>query len=125
MITVKIPVATPSLNETNRWQRRERWKIKSHRETMRDAVWAELIRVGMWPIPAPDRRVDIRITRYSAGELDDDNYRGGAKYLMDALTELSLIRDDSPEWVHVAYKQRKCPKGEGHTVVEIDRGKLE
>jgi len=32
---------------------------------------------------------------------DDDNVTGGAKFVMDALTQAGIITDDSPKYCHV------------------------
>lgn len=50
---------------------------------------------------------------------DDDNSRGGAKGLLDAVRRNGLIRDDSVAAIDTEYRQEKCKKGEEKTVIEI------
>ena len=118
MITIELPFLTPSQNERDRWHFRKRGRFK---EQCCAAVMVGLAKAGVHGIDWPERRVEVSITRYSAGELDDDNLRGGAKDLIDALVLMRVLRDDKPRWLTAHYDQRKVPRTEACTVIEIDR----
>lgn len=63
---------------------------------------------------------NVKIIRYMGKgkrEFDFDNLVGGAKFVIDALKEVGLIYDDSPEWINVEYKQEKA--NEAYFRVEV------
>lgn len=61
----------------------------------------------------------VQIERYSARELDHDNFVGGCKPLVDALSRAGLIWDDSQKYVTVEYGQRKATARTARTVVAV------
>jgi hypothetical protein len=65
------------------------------------------------------RRVKILVVRYSSRQLDNDNFVGGCKQLIDAIRDAELIRDDSPKWVDVEYQQVKCGRLDARTEVHL------
>ena len=68
--------------------------------------WFEVIGWLLRRRPSPpDRKMRIVITSRRKILLDDDNLRGGAKPIPDALKKLNIIRDDSPEWFQAEYRQ--------------------
>ncbi len=119
-----IPFPTPSLNQYLAMHWRTRAKLKSK---MLMAVLTQhtvAARVGWsrnWVVFAVglDKKALVRITRYGSRMLDDDNFRGGAKPLVDALKDAGLIVDDSPKWMTAEYKQVKCTRKEAWTEVEV------
>ena len=44
-------------------------------------------------------KVEVVIERYGRRMLDDDNFRGGLKVVIDALKDVGLILDDSPKHI--------------------------
>lgn len=51
----------------------------------------------------------VKITAYwdsTRNFLDDDNFRGGCKPVVDCLKNLGWIKDDSLKWVRVEYVQK-------------------
>lgn len=99
MIKFTIPKISQSLNV---WQRQHfmvRNRIKK--------AWVWEVKVtklnGKWPEATTKQKVVI--TSYRKRRLDQDNFIGGAKPLVDALTKNKLIFDDSPDWVDVEYRQ--------------------
>ena len=104
ILSFELPWATPSNNQLLRMH----WSVRRRMLTeMRVAVLALILRSATeWPRP-PGRKVAVTITRVSPRQLDRDNLYGGAKVLLDAMTQLGLIRDDSEQWVKVNIGQRR------------------
>lgn len=98
MILLEIPFATPSLNTVQRqhwltaWRSKKKWV-----KLVRDA----LIVSGNFPPPPPPPFAVVRIERFGPRQLDHDNMLGGAKSCIDALKDLRLIEDDSPEHIQL------------------------
>ncbi len=134
-VRLTLPVTT-SLNVLN-GIRHGKWgaeKYKKHRDSLEGIVWAELVTTGQkhlipWP-PATRQRsarnndraprmTTLRATRYGTRKLDRINLWGGFKALVDVLTRLGLIFDDSEQWLDDDYKQEKANRGESRTELEI------
>jgi hypothetical protein len=52
---------------------------------------------------------NVKITAYHESTrnfLDDDNFRGGCKPVIDCLKDLGWVKDDSLKWVKVKYEQK-------------------
>lgn len=111
MTKVKV---TPSLNKMQRAHFRTKHRILSNYRT---ELRKSLDMTG--DIPTADSKRYVVITRHSMGTLDNDNFIGGCKQLVDALQREGLIKDDSPEWVQIDYKQEKAKRGEGFTAVRV------
>lgn len=62
----------------------------------------------------------VLLTRFSAGELDDDNLRGSLKGYRDGIAARLKLDDGSP-LVRWEYAQQRCDKGKGHVEVRIER----
>lgn len=100
MIMLSLPMPTPSLNAVNKmhWSRRNRlrgdwqWLVKA-------AVLQERIRVQC------SEHVTITIDRYGPRVLDQDNFIGGAKQLLDSLVWEGFMADDTPEHLTATYHQ--------------------
>ncbi|NLA68297.1 MAG: hypothetical protein GX856_08670 [Gammaproteobacteria bacterium] len=60
----------------------------------------------------------VRLTRLSAGELDDDNLRGALKGVRDGVADRLGVDDRDPR-VRWEYGQAKCKRGEYGVLVEI------
>lgn len=113
-MTIVLPFASPSQNQTNAWHWGRRGK---HRDTVQMLVRQQLRKAGFVAVPLSFVRVHI--TRYSAGELDEGNMVGGLKGTVDALVREGLLHDDSPKWCAITYEQRKSKRAEARTVIEI------
>lgn len=109
-VTLEIPYASPSLNaiglgRESRWRYRDvakRWERK-----VTDAYYDARVKAGrqpgqrFWPMP-PRTRVRVQIERITPGPLlDDDNFRGGLKPVLDVLKAIRLIDDDKPGAIDV------------------------
>ena len=107
----EIPKRTESQNKTE-WQH---WsKVRKKRK-----MWARLARVYVGlPDLEPKTKRRVKITRYSSGTLDQGNFIGGCKALIDSLVDLGWIVDDSPKWVTIEYCQEKKRNGDS-TGIEI------
>ena len=59
----------------------------------------------------------VKITRFAKQRLDEGNFVGGCKALVDILVRAGLAEDDSPDWISIEYEQVRSidPK----TVIEI------
>ena len=114
-LAIWLPIATPSLNEVNGWH----W-AKKHKWTKQIGLLVRLTRARRAEVAwVRERRMQVTITRYGSRELDDDNFRGGCKGLIDALVREGVILDDSPRWVTVTYVQVKCSRKEARTMVSV------
>jgi hypothetical protein len=105
-LTVSLPTTTLSLNKLLRIHYRERKRIKKGFE------W-ELLVAGACESQykingAKKRRVEIKAFR--ARLLDQDNFYGGLKPLLDGLIELELLHDDGPEFLELKAEQIKANK---------------
>ena len=114
---IDLPFATESLNTLMAWKFHQgtRWKYRDHKRDMVNALRAF---GGM--LNQTTKPMRVTFTRYSAGELDDDNLRGGFKPLRDALKSVGLIVDDNSKWLEAHYRQVKTKRGDKRTRVEIE-----
>lgn len=92
MIVLVFDEPTPSLNTMLRghWSKNNRIR--------QDWLWltrAAIRRAQIW-IPPKWAKARIRIERYGGRVLDADNFRGGTKFLTDALVQEGIIADDTP-----------------------------
>jgi len=117
VITLDLPMAVQSLNYLNKchWAKRNRllgqwqWLVKA-------AVLNDRIRVHVIP------KAKITIERYGPKKLDNDNFVGGAKGLVDSLVREGFLVDDSPDHLVAQYIQHidKTPRTIVH--IEVDDG---
>lgn len=115
MLAIEIPMPSPSLNRLQRMHWAQRSNLRDQYET--------LLRLASSPRHRCFRRElrKVRIERHAVRFLDHDNFVGGCKPLVDALTRARLIWDDSPDCVEVSYVQIKKAKGElSRTLITID-----
>lgn len=111
---------TPSANV---WVGRPRYRYKAARR-----VWLRVLGQAYlvlrprprWPRP-PDGRVRVVVQRSAPSPrwLDHDNYLGGLKPLLDALTALELIRDDNPRAIELVATQEVATDG-ARTCVRLE-----
>jgi len=113
LITLDLPMAVPSLNAMNKmhWAKRNRlrgqwqWLVKA-------AVLNDRIRVRVIPV------AKITIERYGPKKLDNDNFVGGAKQLVDSLVREGFLVDDSPDHLVAQYIQHISKTA--RTIVHIE-----
>jgi len=103
-INVTIKTLTPSLNKLLRMHFQERKRLK---EKLGWEVYAELNEVNPnYEVCIIPQKSCLIITSYRKSFLDKDNFIGGLKLLVDAIKELRLIYDDSPEYLTLKAEQR-------------------
>ena len=135
MITLLFPYLTPSQNQTDRWHWRKLAKHKKDLYADTAAIAKSSGVIGTWhPTPMGKRRrpgeepscepipkkVSLKITRHSTGELDYGNFVGVCKALVDAIVAWGFVFDDSPEFMEATYHQALAPRGQGYVTVEIE-----
>jgi hypothetical protein len=117
MIRIALPFITPSLNQWAKWHWGKRDRFT---KSCQAAVRAALNGSGRWMTAPPTSKIEVIVTRYAPGVmLDDDNLRGGAKGLIDALVREQLLYDDSPAFCEISYWQARAKRAEARTMIEI------
>lgn len=113
-IKLVLDFITPSLNQLIRSHWSKRRALRIHYAW---TIQAALIESGQDISNFKNQKQLIKITSYRKIKLDEDNLIGGAKPLIDALKDVNLIKDDSPDYVKIEYYQiiDKTPK----TIIEI------
>lgn len=106
---IEFDIATPSLNKmVGRWVG-SNWKKKFLSRLQ-----------GYELIKSKKCRKQLKIQRFGSRILDEDNYHGGCKKMIDAIKEKGLIVDDRPEWCEIIFlPQCKCSRIYEKTIVEI------
>ena len=113
--TFTLNNATPSLNEIHG----KHWGSNVRNKTA--TMWfltAALLRSPHVPRAAGKRILTIE--RHGRGRLDHDNLVGGVKWLVDAIKDRGLIRDDSEEWMDLRVSQIVRRDVSPHTVVTLE-----
>lgn len=116
-LVLRIPWATPSLNElANRRSRfaykaqRTRWLRRINEAFLEAKAARGHSRVSIWEKP-PKCRVRVTVERFGRMEhaLDGDNFTGGLKPVLDALRKLELIDNDTHQAIDLQGRQPKNP----------------
>lgn len=84
--------------------------------------WLAAIRTRINPKDPPDHRMRVKIVSQRMRILDHANLVGGAKPIPDVLQRLGYIKDDSPDWVDIIYRQCKASPDERGTMITISDG---
>jgi len=101
---IVIRSLTPSLNPLLRMNLFKRLELK---DNFAWEVFAELQEQNPdYEVITTPRKMKLNIVSYRKSFLDKDNFIGGLKPLIDAIKELKLIYDDSPEFLDDDYKQK-------------------
>ena len=96
----KLP-NTNDINNAGRGNKYAAWKQKRDVQDELCLEWAGVKQIYGDPPMFPDK-VNIRIKFYEKnGRRDEDNVMGGMKFILDALQELGVIKNDSPKYCHV------------------------
>lgn len=110
-VSFTLHVRTVSiLNSREHWRVRHR-RAKAHRS---QAALLTMQHVGA----SPRFPLEVRMTRVSAGELDDDNLSGALKEVRDGVADGLGIKDNDPR-VTWARSQRRGKRGEFAVEVEL------
>lgn len=124
---LRIPRASPSLNDFANPHRTGKWKYRQLRRTWHAEVKDALLEARVaerqplrWPRPPKDL-VYIVVTRYAPAHhwLDPDNLIGGLKPILDALRAHDVIADDSPRAIELTAGQDVSPHAQPTRWTEI------
>lgn len=118
MISLKFDEPTPSLNliVNKHWSKAREYKVYWHM-----MVRAAKGRAKIWSTQPPYERARVTIIRENNRLLDQDNFVGGCKYLIDGLRVHGLIVNDDAQHIEVIYLQRQIQKRDGpRTLVHIE-----
>lgn len=116
MIRFTVPEASPSQNEFayRHWR-----KGSASKKKWLAMMWAALPR-DREPLLAKGKR-KVTVERHGPKQLDFCNLVGGLKGIVDNLTELGLLVDDSPKWVEFEVRDIPIKRGEEpHTVFVLE-----
>jgi hypothetical protein len=119
-ITFTVPIKT--VNESNgdkgmaaHWRKT---KLRKQAHYAVDLVTAPIRRPTRFPVV-------VRISRFSAGTLDDDGLRSATKAIRDAVAKWIGVDDGDVERVGWDYHQEPCRRGEYGVRVEVfERARL-
>jgi hypothetical protein len=117
---VDLPIKTGrGLNDSVHWAVR----AKATKKVRGDVRLALLLKLStekwLWPI---DRtlRVRVKLTRISAGEMDDDGLTGALKAVRDGVADAFGTDDSSRSSLRFEYAQEKCKRGYFGVRIQID-----
>lgn len=126
-LTLRIPRATPSLNDFANPHRSGKWKYRQLRRVWHRALQDALLEARVaertplrWPLP-PKELVQVRVTRYAPEHqwLDADNLAGGLKPVLDALKAFDVIADDNSKAIELTLRQAVSPYAQPTRWTEI------
>jgi len=106
VIRMVIPMASPSLNQTQRMHWAELRKLA---KTWQVHIFVRAFEVRAEPASSKRRVV---IERRGKRQLDKDNAYGGCKIIVDALKKEGLIVDDDSQNLDLEVTQAKLSKGD-------------
>jgi hypothetical protein len=115
-LAVDIP-GLPPLNSADNVHWRKRNRIKRQWKELTAAHIPKRLRP-----PHPLRGALVILTRASSVTPDPDNLAQGFKHIQDALVDIGLIPDDSPEAATIRYGHLKVGKGNGFIRIEVWEG---
>lgn len=109
--TMQIERDPPSLNARLHNAGNQRWRYAAERD-----VWSQLALVERVNrrIPHAVSKRRVTLTRIYGGqqkERDVDNLSGGMKICVDALVYAQVLKDDSPAFAELHYKQQRNTDG--------------
>jgi hypothetical protein len=106
---------TPSLNRLLRMNYRKRKKMK---ESLAWEIKAALSEQDLEIDPGPEKR-RLSVVSFRKKLLDQDNYIGGLKLLIDGLVDLELLHDDSPEFLELEKLEQRIDLSNPRTEISI------
>lgn len=104
--------------ETNNALLRMHWaKRRRYQRGIKEQIWTTIpFRCNNG---APRSKKIVKILYLTKRRQDPDNFVASLKFLIDAMVELELLKDDSPECMALHAEQRKAPKEAYQVRVEI------
>ena len=116
-ISLTLPFITKSNNKLLRLHYRQRMKLKDQYS------WEMFVILNQSEVPHKDMMAEGRrkanIVSYRQRLMDDDNFIGGLKLLIDCLVEFGLLKDDSKEWLELSAEQR-IDSGNNRTEIVLE-----
>lgn len=109
-IAIKKPIVSQNVRDKWHWAKRSAERIEWEKE-----IWAALN--GQVKKHKAKGKRRLKITSIRPRMLDFLNLCGGSKGLVDAIVNLGLLIDDSPNYVDVEIKQIDGPTG---TIIELE-----
>ena len=109
-----MPLKTHSTNELRKMHHHARARLVKRE---RNVVGLMCCSLTSWR--KHSGRIVVKMTRVSAGTLDDDNLRGALKAVRDELAALIGRDDGYGSGVHWEYAQEKGPRGTHLVRVEV------
>lgn len=115
-VWIELPFVTPSLNQYLKWHWSKRARFRDQCcWLVRQALNSRVTR-DTWNC---ETRLTVNITRYGSRTLDNDNFIGGCKPLLDALHYEGVIFDDTATWLYARYHQVKDKAKVGTMTIEV------
>ena len=108
---ITVPMVPPSGNQMRR-QYRHPFAYLKLRDSWQRTIWALAKRQ-----PAMEVKAAVKLHVEHGRLYDEDNLIAGCKPILDSLKRLSLIRDDSPEFLELTVTQEKSR--ERQTIIEV------
>lgn len=112
---LQLPEPTPSRNQFHH----KHWRVE-HTAKKR---WGKMIAIAAMharTLPAIGKR-RVRVDRYGMRRLDEDNFIGGLKGILDSMRELGLLVDDNAASLELLCRQlRPEPRQKPFTVITIE-----
>jgi hypothetical protein len=127
-LTLRIPRASPSLNDFANPYSSSKYKYRELRKRWNREIGDALLEARVaerkplrWPRP-PKERVYLVVTRYAPEHqwLDADNLAGGMKPVLDALKAHDVIADDNTRAIELTTRQDVSPHAQPTRWTEIE-----
>lgn len=116
MIEITIRRRIPSANAFNN----KRGVPASFAYRKERDVWMYLLRAALRQrAPMPKAHVRIEVHSYRNRVMDDANFRGGCKGIVDNLIGLGYLHDDAPKYFFADYTQHQVPRIAEKTVLIV------
>lgn len=117
---ITIPDVPPSLNKQGRsWGKAFRLK----REWNDSMGWSLKLQKGVFPklekLALAKTKMRVEITVHSERQRDEDNLRYCEKIIYDAMQQLGILYNDSPDYVERKLTWEKTPRKSRRTVIRI------
>lgn len=113
LAVIQIPVAIKSRNEIDKMHFQQKLRLrKEYQLLIRNRMTIRRIRAAK-----PGEKFKLYITTYRKRKLDWDNLVGGAKQLIDALSNEGFIWDDAIEYIGGTAIEQLKAKDEEFTII--------
>lgn len=115
--TDRLPHPKVRPNSRSHWREKAKW-VAYERQYMCDLIIALRLTEGL---SGPMERAHVTYEYWNPRGLDFDNFLASCKSWQDAIVEMAILRDDSPEHLSGTVKPwNKCARGEERVRIEIE-----